>query len=420
MNLGLRKVAFNISTKFNVTVRNFSHIHLNKCHPQLKHCLRTSTSARNDQCMKIHTSCQRLAKQQSDSEQKTLVIRGTYFESIKDKNRKTFQDAIKIFKNRGRRGYVEFIYAAMAHMEEFGVQRDLETYKQLMDVFPKGVLIPRGPWEVEFMHYPKQQYCAIDLLDDMEMNGVMPDRDMKDIILAAFGNKSFPIRKFMRMMYWMPKFKNLSPWPIPFPLPEAPIELAKIAMRRISSVDLETELNVFQTKDLEDSIDDTWIVSVQSPAQKELVADCKENIPVYVEGVFLVCLKYRMINYFILRADAKPAPTFITKEELDDVSDIPVFWGTEEPKPASLCVIPSIHEQDDGTILAMCATGTSSRDSVLSWIRFLQNENPRLAKIPILFKLRAPSTDLVIKEDEDDESKPKWKPAVNQGPELIM
>uniref|UniRef100_T1IHW6 ECSIT C-terminal domain-containing protein n=1 Tax=Strigamia maritima TaxID=126957 RepID=T1IHW6_STRMM len=126
-----------------------------------------------------------------------------------------------------------------------------------------------------------------------------------------------------------------------------------------------------------------------------------------------------MINYFILRADAKPAPTFITKEELDDVSDIPVFWGTEEPKPAGLCVIPSVHEQDDGTILAMCATGTSSRDSVLSWIRFLQNENPRLAKIPILLKLRAPSTDLVIKEDKDAESKPKWKPAVNQDPEWI-
>jgi len=35
--------------------------------------------------------------------------------------------------------------------------------------------------------------------------------------------------------------------------------------------------------------------------------------------------------------------------------------------------VPSVHEQEDGVILAVCATGTSSHDSVLSWIRFLVN-----------------------------------------------
>ena len=32
---------------------------------------------------------------------------------------------------------------------------------------------------------------------------------------------------------------------------------------------------------------------------------------------------------------------------------------------------PTVHEQPDGTILAVAATGTSSRESLLSWIRFL-------------------------------------------------
>ena len=34
--------------------------------------------------------------------------------------------------------------------------------------------------------------------------------------------------------------------------------------------------------------------------------------------------------------------------------------------------------QVDGAIIACCATGTSTRDSLLSWIRFLQRDNPDL------------------------------------------
>lgn len=54
----------------------------------------------------------------------------------------------------------------------------------------------------------------------------------------------------------------------------------------------------------------------------------------------------------------------------------------------------SLHQQDDGTIYAICATGTSTKDSLLSWIRLLEtNGNPRLAHIPVLFKFRAPVDD---------------------------
>ena len=46
-----------------------------------------------------------------------------------------------------------------------------------------------------------------------------------------------------------------------------------------------------------------------------------------------------------------------------------------------------IHEQEDATIFAVCATGTSSKDSLLSWIRCLQQTYPILEKIPVLFTL---------------------------------
>lgn len=46
-----------------------------------------------------------------------------------------------------------------------------ETYKKILDILPKGKMIPTNVFQAEFMHYPKQQQCAIDLLEKMEDNG---------------------------------------------------------------------------------------------------------------------------------------------------------------------------------------------------------------------------------------------------------
>lgn len=68
----------------------------------------------------------------------------------------------------------------------------------------------------------------------------------------------------------------------------------------------------------------------------------------------------------------------------------------------------SIHQQDDGTIYAICATGTSTKDSLLSWVRLLEaNGNPSLAHLPVLFTFRAPVDDraLVIVNNQSDQEK---------------
>lgn len=91
----------------------------------------------------------------------------------KEKNKDTYVKVIKMFEEQDtrRRGHVEFIYAALARMREFGVQKDLEVYKALIEVLPKGKFIPTNIFQAEFMHYPKQQQCAVDLLEQMEDNG---------------------------------------------------------------------------------------------------------------------------------------------------------------------------------------------------------------------------------------------------------
>lgn len=51
---------------------------------------------------------------------------------------------------------------------------------------------------------------------------------------------------------------------------------------------------------------------------------------------------------------------------------------------------PCVHTQDNEIIFAVCVTGTSSKDSLLSWIRFLQkNQNPIIGDLPVLFKFKS-------------------------------
>ena len=72
---------------------------------------------------------------------------------------------------------------------------------------------------------------------------MVPDDDMGAQIIRIFGQESHAFRKYQRMMYWMPKFKFANPYYVPHMLPNDDIELAKLALKRMS-VDLENELTV--------------------------------------------------------------------------------------------------------------------------------------------------------------------------------
>lgn len=75
----------------------------------------------------------------------------------------------------------------------------------------------------------------------------------------------------------------------------------------------------------------------------------------------------------------------------------------EEKKETDLIKPPSVHELNEGVFLGMCATGTSSRDSLLSWIRFLQKTNPKLSEdIPVLFTLKSPTVEITKTNQSSD------------------
>ncbi|ESO07253.1 hypothetical protein HELRODRAFT_76513, partial [Helobdella robusta] len=311
-----------------------------------------------------------------------------------------------------RRGHVEFLYAALKRMSDFNAHQDIETYKKLLSVFPKYKMIPKNVWQVEFMHYPKQQQCCIDILDYMESQGVVPDDDLGYQLRDLFGQNSHVFRKYRRMMFWMPKFKFQNPYYVPYELPSNHIELARMALKRMS-VDLATEISVFHTEDIATSNDKTFIVSAQSPEQASILKQLPKNESLLVEGGFTVWLRSKTLTYFVLKserndnflkfqADFQPHDY----KQATEKREMNLYTFDKEPSEhnKSLVLPPSIHEQEDGTTLAMCLTGTSSKDSLASWIKFLERSNPSLSNIPVLLMLKSATNELeVIRKNNNND-----------------
>ncbi|PVD30487.1 hypothetical protein C0Q70_09753 [Pomacea canaliculata] len=344
--------------------------------------------------------------------QKQLFIKSSsLFEELaqkREKDKLTFCSAVQLYITKElkyRRGHVEFIYSALENMERFGVHRDLSVYKELLEVFPKEKMIPRSTWQVEWQHFPKQQQCAIDLMDQMEDYGVIPDHNFGARLEKIFGTEAHAFRKYRRMMYWMPKFKHANPYPIPKELPVDALQLALLALKRMS-VDRDSEITVWQGEGVDgENTKETFIASSQSHTQKSLIEKHNSDTPLFVEGGFTCWLRYASMTYFILRADPdkKMLKRYAEAEAAaasdDNLFNWNLFWEKEEAK--SIVPQRSVHEQDDGTVLAMVITGNATKESLVSWVRCLQTTNPALEKIPVVFKLRTPGSEIQVIGNKD-------------------
>lgn len=198
---------------------------------------------------------------------KAVAIKEKYFDQ-EIKNKETFLELLQVFKSKEyRTGHNEFVYAALNHMEAYGVEDDLECYKQIIDVMPKGKMMATNVWLADFQYFPKHQQTIVDVLCKMEMRrknsinracfkkvatnlifnvGIRPDREMFPLLVSIFGKKSSPTLKYLRMMYWMPKLRHISPWPAPEQLLTDQKKASEWAVKRICSVDVESEITVFQ------------------------------------------------------------------------------------------------------------------------------------------------------------------------------
>ncbi|XP_007951803.1 evolutionarily conserved signaling intermediate in Toll pathway, mitochondrial [Orycteropus afer afer] len=310
-----------------------------------------------------------------------------------------------------KRGHVDFIYLALRKMRHYGVERDLAVYNLLLDVFPKEVFRPRNIIQRIFVHYPRQQECGVAVLEQMENYGVMPNKETEFLLIQIFGHKSYPMLKFLRMKLWFSRFKNINPFPVPRDLPQDPVDLARLGLRHMEP-DLSARVTIYQMPLSRDSTAGTdptqpHIVGIQSPDQQAALARHNPARPIFVEGPFSLWLRDKCVYYHILRADMLPP-------EEREVEEIPEEWNLYYPMQLDLDYGRSswddyqfdIDEVEEGPVFAMCMAGAHDQATLAKWIQGLQESNPALARIPVVFRLSGSTGELLAATPRMEEPPP--------------
>ncbi|XP_054609660.1 evolutionarily conserved signaling intermediate in Toll pathway, mitochondrial [Dunckerocampus dactyliophorus] len=321
------------------------------------------------------------------------VVSHDLFEQLapENKSKASFNKVVDFFTKADvrRRGHVEFIYAALKKMPEFGVEKDLAVYNKLLDVFPKEVFVPRNFIQRMFNHYPRQQECAVEILEQMENYGITPNVETKVLLVQIFGEKGHPVRKYQRIMYWFPRFKHANPFPVPHELPEDPVDLARFSLKRIAN-DLDAKVSVYQMPitRMEDRVTVPHIVGIQSPSQMELLSKHKPSRPVFVEGPFPLWLRKTCVQYYVLRADPTP-PEEKVEEPYDPERSFgyPLQLDLDYDRDLGDIETFDVEDLDEGPVFAMCMTSQGDQVTLNQWISGLQETNPILGHITTLFRL---------------------------------
>ncbi|MFH4978772.1 hypothetical protein AB6A40_005481 [Gnathostoma spinigerum] len=334
----------------------------------------------------------------TESKDDHLVHIGQQFEAVSEEERckKTFLMTVAAFKRNAAktRGHVEFINTALKYLKPYGVHKDLDVYKALLDVFPKGVMIPRSTFQRISLHYPMQQNCCIKVLDQMEWYGVHPDKEINDIVINAFGDWNFATKKIKRMLYWMPKLRFTNKYLDPRRVDGrnlSDVDLASVALQMMAR-DLGSSLSYAKVKDKPGEIDG-WIVSAQSVLQERMVEKLKVGTTVYVDGPERVYVRDRTVFYFTLTTDpvegvSEFCDETTTQKELEDWQEA---WLNGEKFRKER----NINEQRDETILALAVFSNFSKPFATAWINHLQKKNERLKDVRILFRIKEHDKELV-------------------------
>ncbi|XP_058863013.1 evolutionarily conserved signaling intermediate in Toll pathway, mitochondrial isoform X1 [Acipenser ruthenus] len=347
---------------------------------------------------------------------KTLVTYEDLFErAARDSRTKaTFTRVLEVFckEDVRRRGHVEFIYAALKKMPEFGVEGDLSVYNKLLDVFPKEVFVPRNYIQRMFNHYPRQQECGVQLLEHMENYGVMPNVETKVLLVQIFGEKGHPMRKYQRLMYWFPRFKHVNPYPVPRELPRDPVDLARLSLQRIAG-DLDARVTVYEmpSTDLSECGEDSsrlYVVGIQSPDQQTLLSKHNPERPVFVEGPFPLWLRKTCVYYYTLRADPLP-PEEKVEEPVDPERSFfyPLELDLDLDRDLGDDDDFDVDEVEEGPVFALCMASSGDQATLSKWISGLQETNPILGRTPTVFRLNSgpqeiqTSSEPERKEDQD-------------------
>uniref|UniRef100_A0A673U1W6 ECSIT signaling integrator n=1 Tax=Suricata suricatta TaxID=37032 RepID=A0A673U1W6_SURSU len=149
------------------------------------------------------------------------------------------------------------------------------------------------------------------------------------------------------------------------------------------------------------------IVGIQTPDQQAALARHNPARPIFVEGPFSLWLRDKCVYYHILRADLLPP-------EEREVEEIPEEWNLYYPMQLDLDYGRSawddyefdIHKVEEGPVFAICMAGAHDQATLAKWIQGLQETNPALAQIPVVFRLARSTRELLATSSGLEEPPP--------------
>uniref|UniRef100_A0A8C3U8N9 Evolutionarily conserved signaling intermediate in Toll pathway, mitochondrial n=1 Tax=Catharus ustulatus TaxID=91951 RepID=A0A8C3U8N9_CATUS len=298
----------------------------------------------------------------------------------------------------GRGGRLALVEAALAAMEALGVERSVAAYNALLRLLPRGPWVPRGPVQRLLFPFPRQQECGLQLLEQMERYGVIPDAETRFLLLGVFGPRSRPLRKVQRMMFWLPRFRHLDPHPLP-PQPTRPgLAAARLGLHRMAG-DPGATVTVIQVGTGTGTLCPLCpplSPGSQSPEQRELLAQHDPARAVFVEGPFPLWLRGTLLKYFVLRGDPLPP-------HLRNIPETPQYPERSFYFPLELQLELErgpwddeefdVDEVEEGPVFALCVPGAGDRRTLARWISALQEQNPILGRAPVVFRLNEGGAD---------------------------
>ena len=171
-----------------------------------------------------------------------------------ERNKEGFVRVVHKFLDRDRlkRGHLSFVYTALNYLDVFGLEKDLDVYNEILEVFPKYKIVNRTLLDALWPKPYPQIDAALDLLTKMEDHGIRPDDLTYTILMEVFGRASFPVQKAQRMAYWFDKYHNANPHLLSEDDLRDRYKVCELALKRIAMD--EDNIKVYDCK--------VWITSV--------------------------------------------------------------------------------------------------------------------------------------------------------------
>lgn len=132
------------------------------------------------------------------------------------------------------RGHPEFINTAVERMEEFGVQKDFDCYRRVLDCFPEGRYVPKSYLAEILPTTFAQSEAAYRLMRKMDMHGVLPNYELVEKVTKILGWRSVSAQYALDIGWWKSMFQDNDQYYIPSASRYRPFLMAGFVLKRMA------------------------------------------------------------------------------------------------------------------------------------------------------------------------------------------